>query len=425
MNLNEYFSKYIDGELSAAEDAEMRLHLSEDAGAREAFEHAALISVAMHQDAEETELPDDLFEFTDSLVVAKMETFAKQNAPRRNYRALVALPLALMLTALISDGPFEFTGIGNSAKIGRAQITQNSELAKNKPSVAAASNTSRHQSYASNLQELDGFNSQSQNFVEPNNSDNQQVIVGSQGLANVQFFAPVQAGSSSLKTNQGAESSSALQKNTQVPAIAWLANSGADSKTSLPPDVQISSFAGSIVQSSAKVGSGQHYSTSLAYRVTDRDHFGIEVGSFSLVSTSDQLVGANTTVSPNDGSGLHKGTVLDADRRVDAGGSIIPSRFASIPVEQTRSVVWGAAFFEHAIIREQDLSLKARVGVGTSYDGPIVLARAFSAYRVAGPLSVTLGTEGRMYFSDDKNGISSEAKLQTMMSIVYGIQLKF
>ncbi|MBL7999879.1 MAG: hypothetical protein JNL32_14730, partial [Candidatus Kapabacteria bacterium] len=110
MNLDDYISGYVDGDLTPEEDAELRALIAGNPLAKEEFENAALISASILHDAENINVPDDVFEETGLLLSAAFRESVPQNATAahsvhgryRIAKKYVAV-LALILVYVVSD----------------------------------------------------------------------------------------------------------------------------------------------------------------------------------------------------------------------------------------------------------------------------------------------------------------------------------
>ncbi len=120
MNLDELISKYLDGELTPAEDVELRKLLSEDIAARRAFDSYVLIHAALREEAKSILPSEELVTRTEDIVLGKImaeqsSAAAVAAAPRKMrrfaYPALAAVFL-LVFAVLLSDSIF-FTDKGN------------------------------------------------------------------------------------------------------------------------------------------------------------------------------------------------------------------------------------------------------------------------------------------------------------------------
>ncbi len=451
MNLDEYFSKYVDAELSASEDAEMRAFLADNEVARSEFEQAALISVAMMRESESITTPDDLFQATDALIISKIEENEKKRlaalAPVRRRQG--ALSMALILCIVI---------LGDSVRLGDRDFstpvlfptthTQSSVLQAGQPqeSFLTRGGAERHaglkqlpgvqQTLAAATQKSDvnGQSGVSSLVSQIPASDNTSVALSANTAASLdqslaqseaRSFHEALAAAAGLRSLLHPSAHADPASSSGIAAVAMVAPDAVEHPREEKDNVQLSTFVGSIIQTSATTASTQHYSQSIGYPVSEGVNMGFEVGTFALMASVPQQYGTSTSsieeLKP-------KGTLSSVENAsLVSGGSSNGPNFGdqNAGLSAQRNVVWGAAYVERSIISSSDLSIKARVAVGTSDGGALVFARALSAYRVYGPVSLTLGSEGRMYIYDDKNTGNTDQTLQTMMSLMYGVQIKF
>ncbi len=470
MNLDEYFSKYIDAELSTAEDAEMRALLADNDAARLEFEHAALISVAMMAESEAIDTPDELFLATDALIMSKFEENRRKVAalPPIRRKSAVALSAAFVLCFLMAGEEIRW---GNRDSLSMAQeqstafvekegaplrIVGPSSLGGSAPRSAGVRASSVYTtgatlaSFANNAsvgkdRETSGVptsvaglgsnvsaaGESVEKTIRPNASF-EEAIASSERLRvlrNEMIFRNPQV----IAMQENDDSRVMAQRETtpqsQAMSLAVVSDAipGLHHVPSAAEQVQLGTFVGSIVKTSASTGSAQHFSQSIGYPVNESVNMGVELGTFSIVANIPGQFGTTAGLVQS-GETKQKTTLLSLDNATTpptdgSGSGHIGSGSGELSTE--RSVVWGAAFIERSVVSTNDLSVKARLAVGTSEGGPLVFARAMSVMSVYGPVSLTLGTEGRMFFYDDKNTSNNDKNLQTMMSVMYGVQIKF
>lgn len=110
-------SKYLDGDLSIEEDQELRKRISEDPDAKEAFDAAILIHIAMSC-ADPLEVPEDMREDTLAAVFARIDSAAASPLPPsggggglRMQRLMASLVVGLLaLTVPVHDVMMQFVG---------------------------------------------------------------------------------------------------------------------------------------------------------------------------------------------------------------------------------------------------------------------------------------------------------------------------
>ncbi len=433
MNLDEYFSKYIDAELSAEEDAAMRSLLADDAVARSEFEHAALLSVAMMREADEIDTPADLFDITEQSVLSRMHT-SPESLPTlsRRRQSLTAVMLLFLIAFL-----------GDSIRVGDGGIPRGLSVDGLVSQQIQPAQVDRHETFYSSgavrHSNKKGPNtlqrsSTGEDGASPlaaaalNDASRQLSASSDNGLPVTQ--APTYTFSSASSMISDLSQSRAMQPNvaqwTDESDVAGTAFARAPVKDPSSA-VQFDSYVGNIVKTSASTGSAQHYSESIGYTVSEGVNMGLEVGSFAVVTAVPMQFGTSSALNEL-GDSKHHGSLNDAvDQSPSSGGSSgsQAGNSASASNVQSRNVVWGAAYVEPSLYKNSLVSVKARMGIGSSDGGPLVFARALSSVNVYGPLSLTIGTEGRAFLYTDKSSSGLDKTMQTMVSVMYGVQLKF
>lgn len=429
MNLGDYISSYLDGELTSAEDSQFRAMVSEDPLARDEFESAALIHVAMMNEAESITVPDDIFTETENTILHMMqaEKQAKTAASLKPFygKRLVSLSAALMFLMLfVVNDDFLHSSL--------SLVRNNLQLSD----IAIADITSN---YSAKQNQLFGrnFGRKSQIINTNNVPSNEYKSISSQ-TEQPEHFSNVEDVRNTLKQNLLTSTQTNLPladlklgNNNSAP-IVITQQSVASAIPPIPSNskeqtYQAAAFFGTVVANNTPGIAAQHYSQSLGYSVSDGDYIGIEVGSITLNTISSNSVFSpnGVTVPPDQGQskGLLEGSSDNGSTGNVGGGT--NSYQNNNGKTFNKELVWGAAYFEHRFLHSSALQVNARLGVGSSSAGPILFGRSCAIYNVYKAFSITAGTEGRMFIDDSSDKIKHGEQVHTLLSVMYGLQVRF
>lgn len=426
MILDLLISRYLDSELTAEEDRELRSITSSDPEAREVFDQAVLLHIAMRCEDPEVDVPAGLVQDTRSLVLDKIDALPtpKQLAPKSavlRVRTVVAMVALLLIFALPID---EFT---REYGVQTAELKQGSVELQN-------------------------------DDVRPWNKLRTREIEGNQGIVDSEKVAAQRAsgvtqpvsepilatlspdsfhGQAILDVAQVLALPSVALSSVALPSVAIpsVARSETSVAQSSPAPAQsedvpllLTTFYTSSIQGSLETVSAiSQISQSIGYGLSNRSYVGLEVGAMQY--TVDRVM--HTTVRAGGESDVAmRETVIRSSTA--SGGKLSPpsTPAGAFTQESTRivaqqSVAWGAAFYQRPIVHSGDMAMLGRVGVGAGMDGMLAYGRLQAEYRILPILSVTMGAEAR-YAPMRTGAVSGQQSGQSyggFLSMVYGIQL--
>ncbi|MCU0331052.1 MAG: hypothetical protein MUC47_08780 [Candidatus Kapabacteria bacterium] len=441
MMLDVLISRYLDGELTPNEDDQLRSMLAADPSAREAFDSAVLLHIAMRCE-DDADVPSDELDAVRLMVHDRMMasplasmphefTPSTRKGPWRPMKTATAL-LAALVTVIV---PISHTvsslrqGMPERvASIPDARTDMAHRLASVGPRPLATSDQERL----------------------PNDVPVASTVDGAQ----IADGAPM--------SMEGIPASAmAPASDTHVPTLAVLMDQplqrpvGSLPSTN-PPGIEmgerrIVASVDVILTSTVGMGIGGSQRTeeavtqiaqSLGYGFDRKTQVGIEVGAtaYSRVIEHNGLAsnaGLAATIA-NGGSVLALTMMLERDRvqRLDppvpnedkiadpvhGGGAFDNVRFTSLA--QTRSM-WGAAFVQRTVVSASVATVSARVGAGASQDGMIGYGRLHAEVNVLPAVSVSLGGEARLlpYRSGTAIG-GSGTTAGTLFSLLYGVNVR-
>lgn len=476
MSTDKLILKYIDGELTESEDAQLRQILSEDYSSKINFDTDVLVHLTLKEDAESITPPKDLLTRTEDKVLMKI--LASQPIvgdtilPKRRKYVFAGLVAALFLltffriddllltsnhhdikSALMSYRETidnEFSDSQNSnilvdnefAVLAPKENSLNRRIKKNisSPALMIASSSGSGYTINKNDEKMDVA------FVMPitevNNSvslqKNSDIQIDTESLENPRTanLAPIISGSNSnaviIADNKTVTQYEPIIRNSINNTNITNLNNESSVFLSINPgnfygnssNVQMTSFFGTdLVNGGFKPNTKTlitQLSQSISYSINEKQRFGIELG-YSQYSFDDIRIGRIPTK-------------IEKSEYSTGGDKIlvpIPSGNGSDYIEfpykvvVSKQIFWGAAFFEQSLFDLDRFNLTGRIGAGFTSDGPLGMTRIFGKYQLLDWLSVTAGADCRLFVSKLPLLNNNEAGLRSSLSLIYGFQIKF
>ena len=433
-------SKYLDGELSLEEDIEFRAMLGADPEARDAFDSAVLLHIAMRCE-DDTVVPADVEDrvlaFIDNapLFAREYNTLpptsaalgkglkARGNASRRMMAVaalllLIALPLGdqlFRLDTLIGDNA---TSVTRPIADVQTDNTPNGVVLREGGSIA-------HKKTRANEMTLGPTVAAEPVLAKGPTVAAEPVLAKGPTVAAEPVLAK---GPTVVPTLHS------LFSSKDIPVVADAR--GQEPKASLisvdAPSIEVlvsTSFSQSFTSPTAGVVTT--VAAGIGYAVSTNTFVGMEMGSTQYTRTNETsgLVPDNTSAATADAR-------RHASKQQDASGQL-----AKVTVESNTSpryrteihtsvspegTVWGAAFVQHSILKTGMLALNGRVGAGVGEDGMLSYGRMQAEYVVFSGVSLTIGAEAR--YSPFRTGVVGGQTMArtygTVISALYGLQVR-
>ncbi|CAN5459430.1 hypothetical protein BH10BAC6_BH10BAC6_05470 [soil metagenome] len=431
MILDLLISRYLDSELTEEEDRELRSITSADPEAREAFDQAVLLHIAMRCEDPEIDVPADLVQDTRSLVLDKIDALpAPQHiAPKsmaRRARAVAALVALLLILALpIDELTREYGAQTAYLQQGRTELQNENTRPMNEQRTRRIHGNQRIVEYGAVAAPRASSVTQPTPqpilaTLSPDSFHGQAILDVAQALARPRVAPSV-------------AHPSVVRASAALPSVAQSSPRVAPGETNAPAQSEdvpllLTTFYTSSVQGSLETVSAiTQISQSIGYGLSDRSFVGLEVGAMQY--TVDRVM--HTTVRTDGESDVAmRETVVRSS--TTSGGKLSPTStpagtFTQIStrIVDQQSVAWGAAFYQRPIVHAGAMAMLGRVGVGAGMDGMLAYGRLQAEYRVLPILSVTMGAEAR-YAPMRTGAVSGQQSGQSyggFLSMVYGIQL--
>jgi hypothetical protein len=474
-------SKYLDGELSLEEDIQFRAMLGSDPEAREAFDAAVLLHIAMRCE-DDTTVPVDVEErvlaFIDaSPMYAKhaasslseqhelkssadnnftsIKTQASTSARGRRARGLqtgrvqarrVLAAAALLLVMALPFGD-QFLNIQDAlVQLDKVESTDGSSLsvpqgASQERSVVARTVAQRASIGTSEIAEpiLAPIDSPDAGSIAAANSfASTNSIASANSSASTNSFASVRdtkAESSSIRPSAYvAPSLNSLFASTDLPAAATSTGTHEKSARIAVDEAAIdvlvtTSFSQSVA--SPTEGAVTTVAAGIGYGVSTSTFVGMELGSTQYTRTNETngLVDDNGTKIIADIPSTRAARVDHIGRlsKVTAEPNFSPRYRTEVHTSLSpEGTLWGAAFIQHSVIKTSLISMNGRVGAGVGEDGMLTYGRMQAECNLFSSVSLTIGAEAR--YSPFRTGVNGgqpmARKYGTVISALYGLQVR-
>jgi hypothetical protein len=488
MNLDDLISKYLDGELTADEDSQLRQLLSEDIAARRAFDAYVLIHAALREDAKNIVPSDALVNETEDMILGKI--MAEQSAhvadvqPRRQRKvALPAVAAILLLVSVIvvsdltiapdksdialdlnrqreklfastSDMPVTLGQSGSETSVLAMTLPEeqfgNSKKETGTIVSAGLSGASMKKNvsdkgYIVSRNETEG-NSDNHLISQSDEKISETVLIDENAGDDVPL-TPEQ--SLDFALDFAAEEELPNVDNQSVLSFIELNNKyRTDVNTVFESQRQLHS-----PHSVNNLGDGnENYFYGQRSEVNLTTFFGTQMmnGGFAentpkaILNFSQSIAyKINNTQQFGLDFGFTKysydytknillpGISSDEVQMRDYDMMEIretgpSSNYIEFPLtlQIQHQMIWGAGFFDQQIIANEKFNLNGRLALGGSNDGPLGYLRIYGKYNLFKWLSLNAGVDGRMFWWDEPAFGSDANSIKTSLSIIYGFEIK-
>ncbi|MFP4527603.1 MAG: anti-sigma factor family protein [Candidatus Kapaibacterium sp.] len=454
MSLDQLISKYLDSELSASEDEQLRSRLSSDAASREEFDTAVHLHMALREDADSIAPGEELLRKTEDEVLMRIMDQKPSSAPPliipvREKRRPKLWAVASIAAAFLVAGVFTITDMNDFRYSGgEGSVAESIQAEPVQPGNAAATaetsedninNTISNKNIARAESSASGASAsanKSAGGVElPPANDG---FSGGLAFFNPDFAGQVGAGlerdtdqpkriitpapenrsaisaSESIAMNRGGHIQQGVS-NANAPVNTYLAPGSVlspgtfDNMLNLE-EIHLTTFFGTDLFMD-DLGNKQktlvtNISQSIAYSHTDRIRFGVEAGITKFEYDQEMIVRVPTNE--------YIGKIEE-----------LTSDYIGVPVlmHRNNNMIWAAVFYEQTLMDYSRLSLISRIGVGSSGEGPLGYGRVFGKYRVIGDLYITAGAESRFFMIGLPKELGGK-HYRNSISLIYGLQFR-
>ncbi|MCX6141095.1 MAG: hypothetical protein NTX15_09750 [Candidatus Kapabacteria bacterium] len=388
-------SKYLDGDLSIEEDVELRKRLSEDPSAKEAFDAAILIHIAMSC-ADPFEVPEDARRDTLTAVFARIEASAAplelpaiKSVSRMGRPLAMALALVLLVSIPIGEPDLLFID-GEKAEVAavhKSDVLDSRTLVGPRPRAELS---------------LATFNSGS--------------LTSTPQASEIQFVEDLP-----VATDEAMASVVSVPVATDPVRVEpeWVEE---PTKPSLA--MVLGTYVGAGIGSSdPSLSNTTIVAQSIGYKVSSNTTVGLEFGSLSYANA----VSTTANISNRDPSAVHASRINGEDGHTTKLEPAPPNEYTKQSLSTTQSVtrLWGTAFIQQSLFRTSIGELQAKAGVGVDEVGLTGFGRLTGQVRIQKWLSFSIGAEARSLSSgiQSSGGTINSSSVGFLLSAVAGIQI--
>lgn len=431
MNLELLISKYIDGELTASEDEQLRHLLKEDPAAREEFDSFLELHLAMIEDADTIVIPTQVKRATeDRVMMAILNDTPKIipiNKSYNTYYKAAAVAIFLMFAFLfnVNDKYYQFTDVSDNLENNKKAITETEGIENIKtPSINKKSSKKsnfQNSAYAQNTISNESTSSQELAVVTNNIVDNPTLnsnakvntVIDNQSKQ-VNYPSPkdnVTNLESNFNNSSKIEITSSnmdlvMPKDMNNPDLFFnFSQNDINLTTSVSYDFirnGISTYENSTIK---------NFSQSISYSINESSRIGLEFGLTEFYYPMTYYIKVNSSVNNNS-----KVEVLEPGKSDDY--ILVP-----VIVRESEKNYWGTVFFEQNILNYGEFAIDGRLGLGSTTDGYLGIGRIIAKYNIISGLYISAGAEGRSFSYNlplkNSRGIANN------LSYVWGIYFQF
>lgn len=470
MRLEVLITKYLDGELTVAEDQELRQLIAENPDAKGAFDQSVSVHHALRNDACLTTPSAQLVRETEDLIFMSILNqpipVPEEPEKKRRFFALfstgtaVLTTIALVLLPVLTNSiayekfPLAYQIGERTTPLPQSTVQENGESVS--VAIADAGANGGAKGRRGNRREVveQATAVPAVAFVINNGAENTSADADNPTLAAIPLSEEpsgvdgvygepsdmvVQSGMASVASSDDQSLSTLRRGSNTVLSVSLLPN-GAFPGVAFGNKVHLTStFGHDFLEDSGRKSSGlSFFSQSLAYPISDNENAGIELGYlwFSYSKPVLRLVTGPSGVNRYDRDGHPfgfdrkeapnkiQGQSDGEDDPLNPGFTLKHPDGEYVTELQTlpKQTWWGAAFYERTLYEKDDISLQGRLGLGGSNDGALGYIRAVGLYRLLDNVSLSLGFDARGMVLRTSYVAPKTSSFKTSFSLVYGVQ---
>ncbi len=455
MNLDNLISKYLDGELSRDEDEQLRSILSEEDGAKDDFDSAVLLNAAIKEDADSIKAPASVLRDTEDkiamAIMSRRDTGVAAFYRRRKYYSYAAVLLLFLLATfyrIYDSYPIDKSGVmAESMNKMKSNLISNQfedefnqfimpapEEKYSKKISAPSSPKQKKQNPVTNNMSYAMISSMPE--TKMSNEIALLAMIPPEKIALQQPTATKEAVPDMVKDiSEKTVNSANMQLSTtsllRQPVTAHNAAFSVPGRYSAignsssffdfyqnSDNILITSFLGTEIMNTGietnKDMMVSHISQSVAYALDNENAFGVEIG---LSQYSYDEVGS-ISYSVEDFEQIDNGMQVESYKY----GNMVTEK---VIYQRTKEVFWSSAFYERQKVFSDGFTLNGRVGLGANSEGPLGYTRLFAKVAVFNGIYMTGGVEGRLFYLDLPELMTSAPQMRGSLILSYGLQFIF
>lgn len=481
MNYEDLISKYLDGELQADEDNQLRSEIAQNPDLKSDFDDSIFVHYALKDDAAKLKTPEELKRNTQDLVLMRIlkdrPQIIKMDNRRETFKKFIMSAAAVILFGFsyISEYPllkhlnqlytYQTKQINSQFNVGLSpSIDINSDY-RNINSSTVTTKKSSLITYADNSSSA--RNDEAYNTASPvltskvstiSNTLSEPAVSSDLNMATAGTAIETGIAESNLPivnsykiSNEyldGTNSKELLNNSKYFAYSSQSIHNGADNEkytikthyigTNLNNqylynniysinnseqfvNLELNTFySGNSLYNNVNNGNMKlscGISQSIGYSINQKHKVGLEFGNMNHSYSVSKLVPVAITPSG-------KVQTVESPNDVIIVGAGTPEPTVLVPVLKENSVnyIWGGVFYEYNFINKNNFLMDARIGVGGNKLGLMNLSRLTASYRFFNTLNLSVGLDNRMFFINNFP-MNDNSKFVNALSVVYGIQL--
>lgn len=474
MNIEELISKYLDGNLTSDEDAWLRSYVNSNIKAKNSFEQSVLLFSLMKKDAQSIRVPKKLLSNTEDIIMMKYISSEprsiNQIPSKRSFKqaySLIAASLAFLFLNLFFISDFEYKAAQKQVEIAsdkmqgviKKELPLSAETAQKQVKKTVVENSSQNSrdgaltvvEIVKSIEIIENIDiikhgNNFETFAAQNMGQTMDSNEGDENAAAVQsvktYIDRLENRSINNNINQQKEeyTFSILQsfedefliESSQNDLHFQRLNSIGQYQLNVPSNseiyqesffsnnpININSFFGTdIVRSGISKEQKalvSNFSQSVAYSIAENHSIGAEFG-YSNYSYVESFVAKDAPAQKKGNSS----TIFALNDLKP-----IPNEFsaADMSFDRNKQIYWAAAFYELLMLNSSRFSFKSRIGAGIAEEGPLGYGRVFSCYQLFNGFNITIGTEGKIFYSRFPEITRPSKEMKATFSIIYGFQI--
>jgi len=435
MILDVLISRYLDGELTPDEDAELRSLIAGDVEAKEAFDAAILLHIAMRCE-DDTVVPDDVREDTLRAIDVRMAASPVVPIKRRSYRAVAALAVMFFVLCL----PFGDTYF-NLGSLGSGEVAEQSTPVSTESRNTAGTTSRARTTFSPSATIPTAVISQTQTDMQTGiSSEIRNTDVATQTPAGESVGEHIDLDAASLHDNtKPVPVSSLFASADNIPfapsqehqsSLPSASEPRALPTTNLmqakPIDVLVtSSYGQSMTGTVSTEGAVTTISAGVGFAMAKNTFMGLELGTMNYATIREHQI---MTRSDDGNTAAARPPILSSDHLSKLPPTVMPGGSYTTTVythAESEGAAWGAAFLQQRIMNLGPAHINGRIAAGVTEDGVLGYGRLGTDVRLFDGVSATFGADASYApIRQFRQGKMSAQTYGLFLSLTYGIQVR-
>lgn len=438
MNIDNLISKYLDGDLSEAEDLKLRNIITSNEKARDIFNTYIDLHIAAKEDAKSIQTPLDLkSETEDKVLMAIMSATAAPATVSRSFNIFNLFPKQLVsMVAVLLLISFTYTSDlnifkSNIPEYDKAELLMNIPVIKSKDvtNSSVRSQVATNNYIASSDSKIDVLlvDNNAETVVESNEIESEVLLDNRNAISlvesssdnnkNIKAVLNAQENASLFK-----ESKSDEKYNVALPTISTQSDNTSSMQFGAINDrirpiqnnlainnIQVTAFSSNPYTlygfDDGANASMNSYSQAISISINSKTRVGLEVGFSDIAYRGETFT--NTNILDLYGRETGQQLVIRTERDKDY------------------ALYWGQMFVQSEIYKINDFDLGMRLGFGLSTDGFNTNSKLLASYEIIDGIKLTAGTEFTYFTVSLPQVVNAYTDNYYSFAMLYGLQFNF